>query len=279
MKHYLNLPELIGQRIVKQINSNGDERIDHDEFVQFFLRLLMGTIEQRMLIAFRCYDVDDDQQISEEEVKIVLQNIPLQIEERYGVSHAINSKGQATINSMLRSDLMVHKQHDTDQINQLIKALFANNPAGIFFDEFVTIAEKVTSELFVCIFDCIYQCIPCAKNFLIMRANYKFTLQMRQKEFGKYNKPFTITLMPPVTTKMLERFAFQNEPQVSKNKQQKSAFFNKDNLSVNKRMASTKDFTKVSNISFEKEMEDLPNHITENFEGGTEMKKQIKASK
>jgi hypothetical protein len=32
-KHYLNLPELIGDRIVKQINANGDERIDHDEFV------------------------------------------------------------------------------------------------------------------------------------------------------------------------------------------------------------------------------------------------------
>ena len=41
----MNLPELLGERIVKQINANGDERIDHDEFVKFFLTLLMGSFE------------------------------------------------------------------------------------------------------------------------------------------------------------------------------------------------------------------------------------------
>ena len=68
------------------MNANGDERIDHDEFVKFMLKLLMGSLEQKMLIAFRCYDVDDDQVITEEEVKIVLLNIPLRVEGRYGSS-------------------------------------------------------------------------------------------------------------------------------------------------------------------------------------------------
>ena len=43
MKQYMNLPELLGQRIVSQVNANGDARIDHDEFVKFFLKLLMGS--------------------------------------------------------------------------------------------------------------------------------------------------------------------------------------------------------------------------------------------
>lgn len=77
MKNYLNLPELIGQRIVEQINANGDERIDHDEFVRFFLKLLMGTHQQKMLIAFKCYNNDGDQVISNEEIKIILNNVPL----------------------------------------------------------------------------------------------------------------------------------------------------------------------------------------------------------
>ena len=68
------------------MNANGDERIDHDEFVKFMLRMLMGSLEQKMLIAFRCYDVDDDQSISEDEVKVVLLNIPLWVEGRYGNS-------------------------------------------------------------------------------------------------------------------------------------------------------------------------------------------------
>ena len=45
------MPELIGERIVRQMNANGDERIDHDEFVKFFLVMLMGTLEQKMHIA------------------------------------------------------------------------------------------------------------------------------------------------------------------------------------------------------------------------------------
>ena len=91
MKQYLNLPELIGERIVNQINANGDERIDQDEFVPFFLKLLMGSWKQKMLIAFRCYDVDDDQQISDDEVKIVLQNVPLKIDQSFSKEPKLNS--------------------------------------------------------------------------------------------------------------------------------------------------------------------------------------------
>ena len=97
-KQYLNMPELIGDRIVRQMNANGDERIDHDEFVKFFLKLLMGSLEQKMLIAFRVYDVDGDENISDEEVKIVLRNIPLKYEERYGNSF---SKDQSRSNYLV----------------------------------------------------------------------------------------------------------------------------------------------------------------------------------
>ena len=62
------------------MNANGDERIDHDEFVKFLARVLMGNLEQKLLIAFRCYDIDDDQSVSEDEIKIVLKNIPLHVE-------------------------------------------------------------------------------------------------------------------------------------------------------------------------------------------------------
>lgn len=76
MKHYLNLPEVIGDRIVQQINSNGDERIDHDEFIEFFLTALMGNKKQKLKIAFNCYDVDKDESISKEEVKFILKHVP-----------------------------------------------------------------------------------------------------------------------------------------------------------------------------------------------------------
>lgn len=44
-REYLNMPFLIGMRVCNIINANGDERIDPDEFVLFFLKLLMGSKE------------------------------------------------------------------------------------------------------------------------------------------------------------------------------------------------------------------------------------------
>ena len=42
----------------------------------------------------------------------------------------------------------------------------------MYFDEFYRLALDVTSELFLCIYDCIYQFVPCVKNFLTLRKNY-----------------------------------------------------------------------------------------------------------
>ena len=50
----------------------------------------------------------------------------------------------------------------------------------------------------------------------------------------KFHPPSLITLMPPVTTKMLDRFVITSSPNLSK---RKTHFFNKDNL-VSKRLSS-----------------------------------------
>ena len=87
-KHYMNLPDYIGERIIHQINANGDERIDHDEFVEFFVQCCMGSKLQKMMIAFNVYDHDNNKQISAEEVKHINFHIPLMVEKRYGITHA-----------------------------------------------------------------------------------------------------------------------------------------------------------------------------------------------
>jgi Ca2+-binding EF-hand superfamily protein len=155
------------------MNANGDERIDHDEFVKFFLKMLMGSYEQKMLIAFKCYDVDNDQTISKEEVEVVLKNIPMNIEGRYGNSFAKDHS------NLSRVDYLNQKSEDNEEISLLLGTLFNHQGGfgytdddGIYFDEFKKLAEEVTSELFVCIYNCIYQYIPCVKNFLVMKEKY-----------------------------------------------------------------------------------------------------------
>ena len=80
----MNLPMMLSERIIQQINENGDERIDHDEFVRFFLKLLMGSLEEKMRIAFKCYDLNDVDSLNENDVSIILKNVPLTDVERYG---------------------------------------------------------------------------------------------------------------------------------------------------------------------------------------------------
>ena len=43
IKQYMDMPDLVGERICRIINANGDERIDHDEFIKFFAQALMGS--------------------------------------------------------------------------------------------------------------------------------------------------------------------------------------------------------------------------------------------
>ena len=156
-KHYLNLPEQLGQTIVGQINANGDERIDHDEFIGFMLQVLMGTKLQKMMIAFNCYDIDGDQRISADEVRHVLQHIPLRMEARYGASFGLFEQEA----NMSKHQLLKAKNADLDQISMIAEVIFSEYPDGIYFDEFVQLGENVTSELVYPVFDCLYQCVPC----------------------------------------------------------------------------------------------------------------------
>mmetsp|Transcript_30581 Transcript_30581/g.46900 ORF Transcript_30581/g.46900 Transcript_30581/m.46900 type:complete len:91 (+) Transcript_30581:282-554(+) len=85
----MNMPELVGERICRIINANGDERIDHDEFIKFFTVALMGSKMQKMHIAFKCYDSDNDDYLTADQVKVVLRNIPFLAAHlsNYGLSH------------------------------------------------------------------------------------------------------------------------------------------------------------------------------------------------
>jgi len=52
VKRYLNLPEIIFNRIIGIMNENGDDRIDHEEWLIFFLRLTCSSHRQRMYLVF-----------------------------------------------------------------------------------------------------------------------------------------------------------------------------------------------------------------------------------
>ena len=86
-KLYMGLNTLLSDRIVEQINDNGDERIDQDEFVKFMIQLCMGSRLQKLMIAFKVYDLDSDEQIDKYEAKFISYHIYLTHGHRFGISH------------------------------------------------------------------------------------------------------------------------------------------------------------------------------------------------
>ena len=170
-KQHLHMPEVLANCIVNQINANGDERIDHDEFVSFFMQALMGSHEQKMMIAFNCYDADFNQDVDADEVKYVLRHCTMIAEDtnKYGF------RPQEIL--MSKKELIKLKNRDSAEIDTIVDTIFTHYPDGMFFDEFCAFSENVSSELFYAVMDPLYHFIPCCQNFMIMRANYKKLLQ------------------------------------------------------------------------------------------------------
>ena len=165
--------------------------------------MLMGSLDQKMLIAFRCYDVDGDESIDADEIRLVMKNVPLFVEGRYGESFAEDNM------NLNRVEYMAAKNEDNEQIDLFIDTLLNHYPDGMYFDEFKTLCNEVTSELFLCVYDCIYQYIPCVRNFLVLRNRYKMFLE--SKECRKRTVTAKLysckILMPPITKKMVDRIS------------------------------------------------------------------------
>jgi hypothetical protein len=71
---------------------------------------------------------------------------------------------------------------------------------NIYFEEFVKLSETLGSELYVAVIDCIYKCVPCVKNFFLLRSNYINILESGNLLFGW--RP-NMTVLAPVYLKKI----------------------------------------------------------------------------
>ena len=55
----------------------------------------------------------------------------------------------------------------------ITERVFQQYPNGMYFDEFVTLCENITSEFAYGVLDTINQQVPCVQNHFKMRANFK----------------------------------------------------------------------------------------------------------
>ena len=70
---------------------------------------------------------------------------------------------------MSKEELIKLKLRDLEEIDSIVDNIFLHYPDGMFFDEFVTFSEEVSSELFYAVMDPLYHFVPCAQNFMIFK--------------------------------------------------------------------------------------------------------------
>ena len=71
-----------------------------------------------------------------------------------------------------------NKVEDSEKIEKYLEDVIGQFSDGMYFDEFINLAHNVGCDLFFCIYHCVYQYIPCAQNFLMLRANFKYYLEL-----------------------------------------------------------------------------------------------------
>jgi Ca2+-binding EF-hand superfamily protein len=70
------------------MNINDDPLIDHDEWLEYMLKLFVGNFERRLFIVFQMFDLNNDEVVKAENMKLILRHLPIWIDHnRYGISH------------------------------------------------------------------------------------------------------------------------------------------------------------------------------------------------
>lgn len=197
LKSYFNLPEIIFSRLIIIMNENGDDRIDHEEWLMFFLRLTCSSPRQRMYLVFQIFDIQNSQILRPDFVKTILKHLPLFAEgARFGISFEDSQESQLT-----RVDLIKEKLKDHKDIGVFVDKFFEDNQAGLVFRAFEQLLINFSSDLYFLVFSCLSECIPCYRNFLRARANHYAIFSEKSVDTSQFLK-----LAYPILTKAKDRY-------------------------------------------------------------------------
>lgn len=176
IKRYLSLNEVVGNRLMQLINANSDPLIDHDEWLEYMLMLLCGSFERRLFIVFQIFDLNKEEIVRPQNMKLILKHLPVLREQQrlYGISH------EHTPNDahLPRTEIQRRRHADSNDIEQFVDIFFGDHPEGMVFHTFKQSILQITSEPFFAIVSHFQELIPLYQNYLKARSNF-FALASR----------------------------------------------------------------------------------------------------
>ena len=142
---YYNLPGIIGDRLFKVFDTNCNDSIELNEFVEGMRTLFFEDYEKNSRFIFDFYDFDHDGKINQEDIRVVLSYITL----TYSDS---NSEIKiAETNKISYKNRLSSQEELCDILNTCFTDKHIKN-SKIDFKDFKYIIENINSDIYLMIF-------------------------------------------------------------------------------------------------------------------------------
>lgn len=152
---YVSLPGILSERFFALVSNNDkkDPRVSSDRFCNVMQKLYCSQIDEKMQIAFNIYDFDCDGKISAEDVRLVLNYIPM--------NFANNSDSEGLYQNIEGRDINdTEREQNQQNVANFVKLAFEHRP--IFnLKEFIEFNTAVSSEMFLLIISTLQKRLPC----------------------------------------------------------------------------------------------------------------------
>ena len=142
---YYNLPGIIGERLFKVFDTNSNDTIELNEFVESMKTLFYDEYEKNTRFIFDFYDFDNDGKISKEDIRVILSYITLEYSDNKGQIKSIDKTGIS----------FQHRLMGQEELNDILNKCFNDKHIknhSMEYKDFRYIIENVNSDIYLMIY-------------------------------------------------------------------------------------------------------------------------------
>ena len=145
---YYNLPGIIGERLFKVFDTNSNDSIELNEFVDNMKTLFYEEYEKNTKFIFDFYDFDNDGKINKEDIRVILSYITLNYSDNKAKNEQIKSIDKTGVS-------FKHRQMSQEELNDILNKCFNDKHIKnnrMKYKDFRYIIENVNSDIYLMIY-------------------------------------------------------------------------------------------------------------------------------
>jgi len=142
---YYNLPGIIGERLFKVFDTNSNDSIELNEFIDQMKTLFFEEYEKNTQFIFDFYDFDNDGKINKEDIRVVLSYITLNYNDNNIQIKSVDKTGIS----------FKHRLMSQEELNEILNKCFNDKHIKshkMDYKDFRYIIENVNSDIYLMIY-------------------------------------------------------------------------------------------------------------------------------